>query len=231
MISVDYEYNVPNSYLVDHSFSEGKTRETTYDGPDKIYLVINNETGKEETGPVTAEWKADGRPVPLNCRYVEIDCVENPLLCQLRAPIIDEAEEDHTGSVIHPECVPVDGYRTFTYQTPVLPFNIYDKNNIHVDENDNVTIPVKTALHELYGGARSSLPDWDFVKSERNYKLQHSDSQLALDMPEALAAEWKTYRQRLRDMPAALQAAGVPPHIAVFMFPESPDDLAPPKGS
>ena len=108
MISVEYDYAVPNSFMSDHSFSQGKTRTTTYDGPDKIYLIVD-ENGKEHMGPVTAEEKADGRPLPLGCTYHEVDCIENPLFCQLRAPVIDEAEEDHTSElsqkqeIMHPK--------------------------------------------------------------------------------------------------------------------------------
>ena len=40
IISKAWKLKLPNSFLVDHSFSDGKERDQTYDGPDKIYLQI-----------------------------------------------------------------------------------------------------------------------------------------------------------------------------------------------
>jgi len=232
MISVDYTYNIPNQWLVDHSFTEGKTRETTYDGPDKIYLIIDNETGQEFMGPITEREKNDGRPLPLNCRYVEVDCIEYPLIAQLRAPVIDEAEDNQDTVddwILHPLCVPVDGYPSFKVLPWLIPSDIYDKHSITVDENDIPSAKVKTPLECAFGGKFTEYPDWELVKRERGYRLQHSDSQLALDMPEALATEWKIFRQRLRDLPTAL--AENPAWIALQMFPESPDDLVAPRNN
>lgn len=228
MISVEYEYNLPNSFMADHSFSEGKTRTTTYDGPDKIYLIIENDTGLEHCGPITAQEKADGRPLPLDCHYHEVDCIENPLFCQLRAPVIDEAEEDHTHTVIHPLCVPVEGYPTFTYQEPLLPRNIYDKFNTRKDlETDELIIPVYTVHHSIFG-REGELPDWDAVRRKRDTLLHATDSRISPDMPQSLKDQWLDYRQKLRDLPDALAAN--PPWIAIRMMPQSPDDLATPKG-
>ena len=50
-------------------------------------------------------------------------------------------------------------------------------------------------------------------------------------MPAALAEEWRVYRQRLRDLPSALEAAGVTPNIAFYMFPESPGSATPTNGA
>jgi hypothetical protein len=228
MISVDYEYNLPNEFLVDHSQSMGKKRQTTYDGPDKIYLIVNNETGKEQLGPITAEEKADGRPVPLDCRYVEVDCVENPLLCQLRGPVIDEAEEDHTGSQPHPQSPEIEGYRRYTYQTPILPHNVYDKYAITVDSNDNITIPVRSVVEVMYGNSLTQLPDWTFVRKQRDKMLAAADGRISDDMPDTLKQEWYTYRQLLRDLPSVMEENNVPAHIALLMMPEDPDSKRPP---
>lgn len=230
MISVEYDYAVPNSFMSDHSFSEGKTRTTTYDGPDKIYLIIDDATGKEHMGPLTAEEKADGRPLPLGCHYHEVDCAENPLFCQLRAPVIDEAEEDHTGEMVHPDCTPVEGYETVMVQTPILPRNVYNKMGTYKDtETGELVIPVFSVVDSLFGGAMTELPDWEYVRRKRLYELEKTDGRISNDMPQALQDEWMAYRQLLRDMPVAL--ADNPPWIAAKMFPFSPDDKQPPKGS
>lgn len=230
MISVEYDYDLPNSFQSDHSFSEGKTRTTTYDGPDKIYLIIEDATGKEHMGPITAEEKADGRPLPLGCHYHEVDCIENPLFCQLRAPIIDEAEEDHTDDDIHPDCIPVEGYPSPTVQTPILPRNIYNKLGTYKNmETGELVIPVFTVVDSLFGGSMTEMPDWSYVRRKRDAELGKTDGRISADMPQAMQDEWLAYRQLLRDLPTALAAN--PPWIALKMFPRSPDDVTPPLGS
>lgn len=225
LISVDYEYNLPNEYLVDHNQDLGNKRSTTYDGPDKLYLIVNNETGKEEVGPITAEEKADGRPLPLGCRYVEVDCIENPLICQLRAPVIDEVEEDHEEGVLHRLAPHVDGYPDFNYQIPLLPKNVFDKLDLTIDPDDTIHLRIKTIAEGLYG-RDIPLPTWDDIRKKRNYELKHTDGMISEDMPDHIKAEWIEYRQLLRDLPDAL--AHIPAHFAIKMFPDNPDAKVPP---
>lgn len=227
LIEVDYEFKLPNEYMVDHGQDQGKTRTATYDGPDKLYLIVDNETGKEAMGPITAEEKADGRPVPQGCRYVEIDCVENPLLCQLRGPVIDEAEEDYTEEVFHPQSPEIAGYDRLSYQLPLQPSDIYDKHNITVNQDNTIDIPVRSVTDVFLGEDVGDLPDWNFVRKHRDMMLKNSDSELADDMPESLKAEWRAYRQLLRDLPTVMQANSVPPYVAMFMFPEVPFSTPP----
>ena len=230
LVSVDYEYNLPNEFLVDHTFTDGKKRETTYDGPDKIYLIIDKETGVEKMGPVTAEEKADGRPVPLDCQYWEFDCVENPLFCQLRAPVIDEVEEEHTDSYFHPQSPEIPGYPRYVIQTPILPRNIYNKYKTRVNlETGELVLPVFEVNESMFGDHMVGKEvTWDYVRKQRDYELKKSDGRWTTDMPESLQNQWKEYRQLLRDLPTVLEEAGVPPNVALKMFPAEPLSEAPP---
>jgi hypothetical protein len=117
-ISVEFDLNLPNEFLVDHSQSEGKTRKFTYHGPDKIWLQIG-EDGTETHGPLTAEDIADGRPVPADVvEWLEVDCTTNPLVCQLRGPIINELQEERTGEeIVHPGSPAIDGYPQLAIST------------------------------------------------------------------------------------------------------------------
>lgn len=226
IVSVEYEYNLPNDFLVDHSFSEGKKRATTYDGPDKLYFIVEEDTGKEHYMPITAEEKADGRPLPLGCKYVEVDCIENPLFCQLRAPIVDEVEENHDAdlTIPHSQSPEIEGYPQYMIQYPLLVRNIYDKFNSTPDKDGNPVIATYSVVHGLFGGPfdETGLPDWAYVREKRNGYLEACDSKIGSDMPQALKDKWLLYRQRLRDMTTAL--ADVPPWIALKMFPISPED-------
>ena len=232
MISVEYEYNLPNEFLVDHSQSMGKKRKTTYDGPEKIFLIVDNETNKEDFGPVTPEDLADGRPLPQGCRYIEVDCVTNPLICQLRGPVIDEMEDEIDESVIefHPDSPDLAGYRRIRRPFPVTPKDVYDKYNLIIDSNDNITLRIKSVKDVLFGAGAFNrmpegwLPDWPFVRAQRDRELLKTDGKISDDMPEALKQKWRDYRQLLRDLPAVMQANNVPAHIALLMFPDDPDN-------
>lgn len=227
MVEFEWTLNLPNEYMVDHSFTDGHTRTCVYDGPDKLYLIINNDTGKEEMGPITELEKADERPVPINCRYVEVDCISNPLICQLRGPILDEMEEDYD-SFTHPQGgKDIDGYRSFTYQTPLRPLDVYDPDTIHVDSDDNITIQARTIPWAVMGGG-DRVPDWNDVRAKRKQLIKNSDSEVTDDMPQELKDMWADYRQRLRDWPNVMEAAGVPAWIAYNMEPIDPASLEDP---
>ena len=95
IISHSWKLKLPNSFLVDHSFSDNKERDQTYDGPDKIYLQIGA-NGKELYGPLTEDDIADGRPKPADVvQWYEVDCARSnlhTLICQLRGPVVNEKD-------------------------------------------------------------------------------------------------------------------------------------------
>jgi hypothetical protein len=220
IIHVEYDLPLPNDFLVDHSFSEGKTRKTTYDGPDKIYLQIG-EDGTEKHGPLTEDDILDGRPMPADVvEWFEVDCTTNPLICQLRGQPIDELEEDYTGEVAHPGSPEIPGYPQFKYQTPLLPADVYDKYSVKIVDGE-LKIDTWTVTKKLID--RETPLTWDDIRRHRDGQLVGSDSRVTEDMPESLKEEWKEYRQALRDLPAVMQANGVEPTIAYYMFPQNPD--------
>jgi hypothetical protein len=224
-ISVTYDLPLPNDFLVDHSMSEGNSREAVYHGPDKIYLQLCKETHVEKYGPLTAEDKADGRPIPADCYLYEVDCTENPLICQLRAPIVNALQESYTEVVNHPESPEIEGYPRFTYETPLLPHDIFNKFSVRVVD-DRLDVGIFTVSQKL--GDREVNRTWDDVRAHRDKLLSSSDGQIAIDAPEALQELYRIYRQRLRDLPAIMQANNVPAHIAFYMFPDNPESLKTP---
>jgi|TARA_B110000090_G_C13398676_1_gene452364 hypothetical protein len=223
MISIDYTYNLPNEHCVDHEQTDGNTRTTTYDGPDKIFLVVENATGKEHMGPVTELERNDGRPVPEGCRYVEVDCITNPLVCQLRAPIIDEVEEDHDDSVKPTGVVEIDGYDAFEYQIPILPKDVYDPLDITIDADDNITLTKRSVMHAVMGvDGEARYPTYDDVRYKRAQLMKNSDSEIVDDMPADMKQMWLDYRDKLRQWPNVMEAANVPAIFAYNMEPIDP---------
>ena len=238
IISQGWQLSLPNSFLVDHSFSDGKQRDQTYDGPDKIYLQIGAD-GKEKYGPLTEDDIADGRPKPADVvQWYEVDCARSnlhTLICQLRGPVVNEKEEDrgagsdvfHAGS---PDLT-ADGYDRFTYSSTLFPDDIYNYESITVANAgsagpDDISITAFTPKEKMNGVDLDKT--WDHVRAHRNNVLSNSDGQIAEDMPDALKEQWKTYRQQLRDLPSKMQAAGVHPNFADLMFPAEPNFTDPP---
>ena len=238
IISHNWKLKLPNSFLVDHSFSDAKERDQTYDGPDKIYLQIGAD-GKEHYGPLTEDDIADGRPKPADVvQWYEIDCARSDLhtlICQLRGPVINEKEEDRDLSedVPHPGSpdLSADGYERFIYGSVLYPDDIYNEQSIVVANPgsagpDDISIQAFTPREKINGVDLDKT--WDMVRQHRNRELDNSDGKVTEDMPDSLKNKWKTYRQQLRDLPAKMQAAGVEPNIADMMFPIQPDYVDPP---
>ena len=220
-ISVEYDLPLPNDYMVDHAFTDGKTRKSTYDGPDKIWLQIGAD-GTEKAGPLNEDDILDGRPMPADVvEWYEVDCATNPLICQLRGMPIDEKEEDYTDSATCSITPAVSGYPQCTYGTPLMPGDIYDRDSVKV-VGGTVTIQPFTAIGKLLD--RETDLTWDDIRKHRNNALQACDGKVTEDMPTDLKDKWKTYRQKLRDFPATMAGASVTPNGAYYMMPLSPDD-------
>jgi len=239
IISHAWKLDLPNSFLVDHSFSDGKQRDQTYDGPDKIYLQIGA-NGKELYGPLTEDDIADGRPKPADVvQWFEVDCArsdKHTLICQLRGPVVDEKEEDRdlSSDVAHPGSPDMsgDGYPQFYYGSVLYPDDIFDFESITVSNPgsagpDDISITAYTAKMKMNGADLDKT--WDMVRSHRNMELESSDSLISEDMPDDMKTKYKTWRQQLRDLPNKMSAAGVHPNVADNMFPMNPLHVDPPK--
>lgn len=82
-ISRVFTYDIADDYLAQTNELR-KVGSWTYRGPDRIWMFVDNETGK----PYGANFytlKEDGPtiPTPVGCTKLEIDCNSNPLLCTL----------------------------------------------------------------------------------------------------------------------------------------------------
>jgi len=219
-IRVEYDLALPNSFLVDHSTSDGRTRTAVYDGPDKIYLQIG-EDGREIAGPLTEDDILDGRPMPADCvDWFEVDCATNPLICQLRGPVVDELEEEYTGESVHPQSPELEGYPQFSYATPIMPADIYDASSLRVVDGE-LQIDRWTVSQKMVD--RDEDLTWEQLRAKRNQMLETSDMRTSTDMPTDLLEQWKEYRTKLRDFPALMQANNVPPNVAYYMFPAEPN--------
>jgi hypothetical protein len=222
IISVEFDLGLPNEYMVDHSQSEGKTRKFTYHGPDKIYLQLG-EDGTEKHGPLIEDDIIDGRPVPADVvEWYEVDCATNPLVCQLRGPVLNELQESYDDEpYVHPNSPVLDGTSTMKIYGPPKPCDIYDATTgIKKEADGSLSVRKISALEAIHGDERN-ITTLD-LKRQRDQLLRNSDGQVAPDMPIGLRTEWEAYRQKLRDFPAVIESAGIDPNIAFYMFPDQP---------
>lgn len=222
IISVEFDLALPNEYMVDHSQSEGKTRKFTYHGPDKIYLQLG-EDGTEKYGPLTADEIMDGRPMPADVvEWYEVDCETNPLVCQLRGPVVNELQEMYDETPYpHPNSPVLPGTSQMMVYGPPKPCDIYDAlTGIKKEEDGSLSVRKLSTLEAIHGDEHT-ITELD-LKKQRNQLLSNSDGQVAPDMPTELIEEWKAYRQTLRDFPAVIEEAGIDPNVAFYMFPETP---------
>jgi hypothetical protein len=219
-ISIDFDLPLPNQFLVDHSQSQGNVKRMTYHGPDKLFLHIDKETGKEKYGPVTEDDIADGRPVPADCYLFEVDCTTDPLICQLRGPIINDLQVPRdTAELPHPQSPEISGYPQYKYCPDLIPDDVYNRWSCHIVDGKPV-LDAWTVIQKLLD--RDTDLTWDDIRQHRDTMLANSDAAIAEDMPEDLKNKWKSYRQKLRDLPTVMQANNVHPNIAYYMFPYVP---------
>ena len=218
-VSIEFDLGLPNEYQVDHSQSDGNTRRFTYHGPDRIWLQLGAD-GTEKYGPLTEEDIMDGRPVPEDVvEWYEVDCSTNPLICQLRGPVVDERQEDYDETPgIHPGSPEITGYERLEVWGPPKPEDIYDKFSVTKNAEGGLDVR-KLSVNESIHGDELNLT-WDDIRTRRDKMLDQSDSNLPADAPQSLVDEWTAYRQRLRNMPTALSA--VDPNVAAYMFPTQP---------
>ena len=78
---------------------------------------------------------------------VEVDCATNPLVCELRGPVVDDLEEEYTANVVHAATPEVDGYPQFYYSHPLMPADIYDKQSLRVVDGE-ITLDKWTVVRE-----------------------------------------------------------------------------------
>lgn len=226
IIEQTFTYDLPDDYLAQTS-SEGRTATATYNGPDKIWVFIDRDTGRSDTSRLVLTDEEDGAdyPVPEDQYKVEINCATDPVLCSLfDAKVEWDTVQGQTNIVVN---LP-DGT---TYERP-------DPTDVdHTYELDMCTYNMDGTLDEngKYTGGTWTMQwkqpwtSWEQLIIVRNNALAGSDSKIADDMPEATKQKWLDYRQKLRDLPA-LFGHGTDEEIPAYMvnFPVEPGaDIAP----
>ena len=206
-VEVTFTYDLPDQYLYQTNDLK-KTAEWTYKGPDKKWIFVDAAT-KKIIGRFHYTERDNGADVPTPEGQIKVlvDANVNPIISSLLQNEYIYGDMDHTV-----EELPDDTY--YGHVDPLPPDHCYELTEIQYD--------VETGEFVKPYPWKQPHMDWETLLELRNRMLEASDSRIHL-CPLDQRADWETYRQKLRDLPATF--AGVDPWKV--SFPESPDQMAP----
>lgn len=181
-------YTCPDE-LYSQSVASGDTATVTYTGPDRMWVMVDDDTAKISLPAYTSMDDGDSIPVPTGMTRVEITADTQTGLIILS--LIDRTRiSEPDGYTELEESLPNGS--TWTIGTPLHLTSIHDIFEITYDfDNKSWIIPL-----------RQSAITWDDILNSRNGKLTASDGRIAPDMPEELKQKWMDYRKTLRDLPS-----------------------------
>lgn len=202
-ITKNFTYAIANEeFSLDDS--KGTVVNATYNGPNKMWVFIDEETNKLTNLPIKTE-ADNGEEFPAPVGYIKV--------------LVDANVDTKIAAMCMPYCVTINDTintvvedmpdnETHEYQYPLdiaIAYDLYE--TVYLDGEWNTTYqgPIRT---------------WEDVISTRNTKLVISDTKIAPDMPDAVKQPWIDYRQKLRDLPSVW--AGIDPHKV--QFPTAPDE-------
>ena len=214
-ITQQFTYALPDDYLAQTN-ADGNTATANYNGPDKIWIFVDQDTGRSDTSRLvlTEEENGETYPVPEDQFKIEVNCATDPVLCSL----FDAQVEWDT--VVGQTNIVVDLPDGTTYERP-------DPTDVdHTYELDECVYNKDGTLTDgVYTGGTWTMSwkkpwsSWDQLIIVRNNMLTGSDSKIADDMPAEVKEKWTTYRQKLRDLPALFkhgEADEFPAHMVNF---------------
>lgn len=186
--TVEFTYKIADT-LYAATDSNNRTASASFTGPDRIWVFVDENTGKwtRQYSPLTTLEDGATVPVPAGTKRVEIVAANNPMII----------------AMIHESMVT---YSDVSKTTEVLP------NGSTVDYNtvatlsetynvDDLTYNFATNSWNAFNYIGSSI-SWQDVLNHRNGALTGSDGKISPDMPTAVKQPWLTFRQALRDLPA-----------------------------
>ncbi len=122
-----------------------------------------------------------------------------------------------------------EGYPDVEYTDELEPRDVYDQDNITYDFDKK---EFNIGIHDWTARGSDLGLTWQQVRDVRDASLHESDQKVGMtDAPDTIQDAWKAYRQKLRDLPAAMEAKGYEPWQAVMMFPLMPRDMRDPEES
>jgi hypothetical protein len=214
-VDVPFTYDAPDDYLYQTN-ELGKTGNWVYNGPDKIWVLVNAETNRYAGRFLTEKEDGEHYPTPIDMVKVFVDCTTNPLLCTLVGA--DEIRDYNLLDQVEEELPDGNVYKR--PQTPP-PDHTYELMDIEYSPSTNSFVTPYPW--------KKPHSDWEAIRQWRNHALIAIDHIAPADAPEGVKAKWEAYRQALRDLPQTYGAApGETPPIDAWKvhMPPAPDGSA-----
>ena len=207
-IDLQFSYDMPDKYLY-QTTKLGLVGKWNYRGPDHLWVFMDKITNKLSSSPGPWGIEDDYMP-PAHTYKVLIDCNENPLICEILEPDVDQVLIDGREQTIEelPVINSVDG-KPFVHIQPKVasPDHTYEIQDVEFNPTGH---DPKTGL----GGSwvfplpfKKPHVSWYSLKNTRWSKLSGSDHKIQDDTPTALKTKWENYRKELRDIPETYGAA------------------------
>lgn len=208
IITKTFSYPIPDDYL--HLTSvENKVGSYTYTGPDKLWVFVDNETGKLHSGICYTD-KDDGEDVPSGPGLTKV-CVtaeNDPEILSM----IWLGDNDYTALPTLAEQLPNGG--VYSRVDPTPPDHTYELMDcVYNLENQTWVKPFPWKTPHM---------DWETLRNARTNLLAESDKIIATKiLTQEQTAALEEYRQKLRELPTTFD--GVDPWKVPF--PELPDGV------
>ena len=190
----------------------------TYNGPKnlKLWLELDDSNNKTDiivdcVDPARADYPST---LPANIYAVDLNADEHP-----------EQAAALYGGIAGPLHIEVQAGPSSDpnpyIEDPAHFSEVYDMNSFGWDPSLNSGAGGwKTPRFSVWK-SDETIYGWEWVRETRNKMLTASDNRIPEDASEAFKAEWKAYRQKLRDLPQDWAGVGTATHLVVW--PRDPD--------
>ena len=219
-ITKDFTYDIPDEYLA-QTKANGDTATASYTGPAKLWVFVQEQTGKNTSDAMQLDENWDGNPdlpAPEGQVKVELDCEgADTLICAIFLP--------HSVSVKNVTDVVTElpeDYGKYSNPWPPTPDHAYEREML-VYKPDTADI-ADTAGKEHTGGDweltfKQPWMTWGTMTQLRNDLLAMSDGKVSFDQPDSVKQPWIDWRQKMRDLPTVWkrgEAGEFPAHMVKF---------------
>jgi hypothetical protein len=211
-ITKAFTYNIADT-LFGNTATEGRTASASYTGPDRVWVFVDAETGalSRQYPPLTSQEDGGDVPVPFGTHRVEITAENDIKLL----------------AMFKENCVTYDDVTQTTEALPEPYGSVLYNNKATLGE----THSLDDLVYDIDNSTWNTMPliddgiTWDQILNSRNSMLAATDGKISPDMPDAIKQPWVTYRQALRDLPAAYNY-GTDTEIAAWkvQFPVQPGE-------
>ena len=190
----------------------------TYNGPKnlKLWLELDDNNNKTDiivdcVDPARADYPST---LPANIYAVDLNADEHP-----------EQAAALYGGIAGPLHIEVQAGPSSDpnpyIEDPAHFSEVYDMNSFGWDPTLNSGAGGwKTPRFSVWK-SDETIYGWEWVRETRNKMLTASDNRIPEDASESFKAEWKAYRQKLRDIPQDWAGVGTATHLVVW--PRDPD--------